>query len=95
MTNRKVKASKKASLDKSLRAMEYGADLIIFPEEIERPNIPEYYHFDFRYLFTIDKIQNIKIDIEEISKYKWISLVELINNLNYGKIAFKIKKDDL
>ena len=42
MTNRKVKASKKASLDKSLRAMEYGADLIIFPEGVwnKTPHIP-------------------------------------------------------
>lgn len=42
MTNRKVKASKKASLEKSLKAMEYGADLIIFPEGVwnKTPHIP-------------------------------------------------------
>lgn len=42
MTNRKVKASKKASLDKAIRAMEYGADLMIFPEGVwnKTPHIP-------------------------------------------------------
>ena len=34
MANRKVKASKKASLEKSVRVMEYGADLIMFPEGV-------------------------------------------------------------
>ena len=32
MTNRKNKASRQASIEKSYRAMEYGADIIIFPE---------------------------------------------------------------
>lgn len=42
MANRKVKASKKASLEKSVRVMEYGADLIMFPEGVwnKTPHIP-------------------------------------------------------
>ena len=34
MTNRKVKASKKGSMPKAVRAMEMGADLFIFPEGV-------------------------------------------------------------
>ena len=46
----------------------------------ERLNLPEHYHFDFRYLFVVARIQDIKTDSEEMSSYKWISLDELTNN---------------
>lgn len=58
----------------------------------ERLDLPEHYHFDFRYLFIIDKIQDIKIDINEMSDYKWISLDELIKDSNYSKVVSKIKR---
>lgn len=58
----------------------------------ERLNLPEHYHFDFRYLFVVERIQDIKTDVEEMSGYKWISLDELTNDPNYGKVATKIKK---
>ena len=50
------------------------------------------YHFDFRYLFIVDRIPKIKIEEEELSSYKWIDINELENDLNYGKIVNKIKK---
>lgn len=58
----------------------------------ERLNLPEHYHFEFRYLFIIDRICDIKIDTEELFKYRWIDIEELINDSNYGKIAIKLKK---
>lgn len=58
----------------------------------ERLNLPEHYHFDFRYLFVVDKIQDIKTDAEEMSGYKWISLDELTNDPNYGGVATKIRR---
>lgn len=58
----------------------------------ERLNLPEHYHFDFRYLFMVDRISDIKIDIEESSDYKWISIEELSSDINYGRIATKITK---
>jgi len=58
----------------------------------ERLNLPEHYHFDFRYLFVVDKIQDIKTDEDEMSGYKWISLDELTNDPNYGRVATKIKR---
>ena len=58
----------------------------------ERLNLPEHYHFDFRYLFVIDKISDIKIDTEESSDFKWVDINELSNNSNFGKIIDKIKR---
>ena len=58
----------------------------------ERLNLPEYFHFDFRYLFVIDKISDIHIDTEEMSDYKWIDINELRNDLNYEKVAKKIER---
>ena len=58
----------------------------------ERLNLPEHFHFDFRYLFLIDKISDIHIDTEEMSDYKWIDINELRNDLNYEKVAKKIER---
>lgn len=57
----------------------------------ERLNLPSHYHFDFRYLFMIDKILNIKVDANELSEYKWISLEELSKNKKYGWLTEKMK----
>ncbi len=57
----------------------------------ERLQLPEHFHFEFRYLFMIDKVSDIKIDIDEVSKYKWIDIKELSNDENYGKIVIKIQ----
>ena len=59
----------------------------------ERLNLPEHYHFEFRYLFMIDSIKEVKLDLSESSKLKWISIDELKNDKNYGKIAEKIDSD--
>lgn len=58
----------------------------------KRLNLPEHYHFDFRYLFIIDKIEDVKIDTEEASSYKWIKIDDLYNDQNYGKVAIKIQQ---
>lgn len=58
----------------------------------DRLNLPEHYHFDIRYLFSIDKIKDIELDQSELSDYKWISIKELYNDPNYGKIASKIEQ---
>ena len=56
----------------------------------ERLKLPAHYHFDFRYLFMIDKISDVKIDTEELSNFKWIDIDELSNNKNYGWLTEKI-----
>ncbi len=52
LTNRKVKKSKKATIPKVEKAMEYGADLMIFPEGVwnKTPHIPiiELWHGIYR-----------------------------------------------
>ena len=58
----------------------------------ERLNLPKHYHFDFRYLFTVDEISDINIDLEESSDYKWIDINELKNNKNCEIIIKKIEK---
>lgn len=58
----------------------------------ERLNLPEHYHFDFRYIFMVDKIVDVNIDTEESANYKWISIDNLREGTNYGKIIGKIEK---
>ena len=58
----------------------------------KRLNLPEHYHFDFRYLFIIDKVENISIDMEELENYRWIDINELYNDPNYGNVATKLEK---
>lgn len=58
----------------------------------ERLNLPEHYHFDFRYLYIVEKMSEIKIDVEELSSYKWIDIDELSKDPNYGKITIKSKR---
>ena len=58
----------------------------------ERLNLPEHYHFDFRYLFTVEKISDVHIDSSESSNFKWIDIDELRNDPNYGTVAKKIER---
>lgn len=58
----------------------------------ERLNLPEHFHFEFRYLFTIDSIKEVKLDLTESSNFKWISIDELRDNKNYGIIVKKIEE---
>ena len=58
----------------------------------QRLNLPEHYHFDFRYIFIIDKIKNVKIDEDETSSYKWVDIDQFEAETSYGKILSKIKQ---
>lgn len=58
----------------------------------EKLNLPFHYHFDFRYLFMVDRVSKINVDIKELSNFKWISIDELSNDLNYGEISKKVEK---
>lgn len=71
----------------------------IFPIDIdthiipynERLNLPSHYHFDFRYLFLIEKIEDISLDKEEHDGYKWIDIKELQEDKNFGVVAIKLR----
>lgn len=58
----------------------------------ERFDLPEHVHFDFRYLFVIDRIMDIKLDTNEHRDYKWIDIEELKCSESYGRVANKIEK---
>lgn len=58
----------------------------------EYRNLPEHYHFETRYLFTTPTTENVSIDENESSTYKWIDINELEQDPNYGKIVSKIKR---
>ena len=40
-------------------------------------------------MYVIDKIENINVDSNESSEYRWISVEELKQDENFGKIADK------
>ena len=50
----------------------------------------EHYHHDFRYLFTIDKIKHVKLEYNESTGYKWISIENLKNDEYFSYIIKKI-----
>ena len=57
----------------------------------ERLKLPQHYHFDFRYLFVVDKMFDVKVDKTELSNYKWIDLDELSSNFNC-ELTIKLMK---
>lgn len=40
----------------------------------------------------VDRISKINVDIKELSNFKWISIDELSNYLNYEEISKKLEK---
>ena len=58
----------------------------------ERLKLPEHYHFEFRYLFAIKSIKEVKLDLSESSNFKWISIDELRDDKSYDKIVEKIEE---
>ena len=75
----KVSENELVPIDIDVHKVEYNTRL----------DLPEHYHFDMRYLFIIDKVEQIKIDKEESSEYKWISEEELIRQNKRAKRALK------
>lgn len=56
----------------------------------KRLDLPEHYHFDFRYLFVIDSIEEVKIDEEELAEYQWVDIDYLKTKTHLGHIIEKI-----
>lgn len=56
----------------------------------KRLDIPAHTHYDMRYLFTVEKIEDVLIDSSESSSYKWISKEELMKNADFGNVVNKI-----
>lgn len=58
----------------------------------QKLNLPEHYHYDFRYLFFVDKIEDVIIDKNESDGYKWVSVEDLLNEPYLNKVANKLIK---
>lgn len=58
----------------------------------KRLDLPEHKHFEFRYLFILDNILDVKIDENEILEYKWIDLEELEKDSKYRNCISKLKR---
>ncbi len=58
----------------------------------ERLDLPAHYHFEFRYLFVVDKVYDVKVDTSELGDYRWIDMNELYDNPYYGRISSKLDK---
>ena len=56
----------------------------------KRVNMPEHYHFDFRYLFVIKDMIDIKIDENEMSNYVWVDFSQIVDDKNFGSVAEKL-----
>lgn len=69
----------------------FDIDIHLIPFN-DRVNMPEHYHFDFRYLFLLENLGDIIIDKDEFKDYKWISSSELEKDKNYGDIVKKLKR---
>ena len=74
--------------------MPFDIDIHLIPFN-DRVNMPEHYHFDFRYLFFIDRKSNITLEKEEFEEYKWLTSDQLRKDKNYGNIVEKIKIIDM
>lgn len=57
-----------------------------------RVNMPEHFHFDFRYLFVVESEKRVIVDTSELGSYKWISKEDLSGDKNFGKIVEKLDK---
>ena len=61
----------------------------------ERLNLPIHYHFDFRYLFVVDQIEDVVVDPEESGDFKWIDIDELDSYVKSGPVVSKIRNLNL
>ena len=50
----------------------------------------EHYHYDFRYLFIINKLEDITINYSESNDYRWIDINSLLTNKRFDSAIKKI-----
>lgn len=84
---------------KDLKQIDYFNDPLV-PIDIEihkigyneKLNLPEHLHFDFRYFFVIDKIEDIVLENNEVSSYKWVTVDEFKTIIHGKNVCDKIDK---
>lgn len=63
-----------------------------FIPENPKKDMPAHYHHDFRYLFVVENIPSISIDLEESNSYQWVSIKELESDVHFKHVIDKIYK---
>ena len=69
--------------------LDIDTHLVIYNDRLK---LPEHFHYEFRYLFEIEQIEEPIIDKKELERFKWVDIEELKEDENYGIIAKKIEK---
>lgn len=67
----------------------FDINIHIIPDSPKK-KMPQHYHHDFRYLFTVDEISDIKIDLKESNNYKWIKISDLKQIEDFKVVIQKI-----
>ena len=67
----------------------FDIDIHLIPYN-KRVNMAEHYHFDFRYMFVLKRLIDVKIDQNEMSNYVWVDFKKLAKDKNFGKISEKL-----
>lgn len=51
-----------------------------------------HYHHDFRFLFVVDNVKDVKLDSNESNDYKWVDVEDVINDDTFGLSIKKLVK---
>ena len=54
--------------------------------------MPTHNHFDFRYFFFTETIEEICLDKSEVSGYQWLTTEELKQDKNFGSVMDKLAR---
>ena len=73
------------------RDIPFDINIHIIPDNTKK-NMPQHYHHDFRYLFTVDETSEIRIDLNESNNYKWIKILNLQETEDFKVVIQKINK---
>lgn len=83
-----------------LRLHQWHIDNDMSPLDIDSHAIPanpqknegRHYHFDFRYVFSVQNKENIHLALNEVTDFKWIKIEEINENYSLNSLKSKIKK---
>ncbi|MBP5972846.1 NUDIX domain-containing protein [Brasilonema sp. CT11] len=83
-----------------LKLHQWHIDNFMSPLDIDSHAIPanpkknegKHYHFDFRYIFSVESKENIHLALNEITDLKWMKIEEIDENYSLDSLKSKIKK---
>ena len=60
-------------------------------KEVKAKQLPSHKHYDFRYLFVINKEEDVEIDKSEHNDYKWVDIQTLAKEGKYKRVVEKLR----